>query len=285
MNLQGLCGSRIVSPSSNWRMLFLTKQLLRWGRTAIQLVDFEAGAEFLMIHALYKANGSLVTLQTQCPLQANTQTNKQNQPFYWGFSSYKGCQLKVVLSRIFYTWGIHVKCGGQPWAFWGDAWVEKRALHCYGSFSYLQIAAVLCVVPRLLYHQGWLMGSEASGVMCPPHGYVYYLVPKASSLSFWELQGATNSLQIFPAWSSWNLLWSPQVIVLTHGLKMLLWNSYPLWPQLPLLYNGNNNTSASQSVVNVKLNDAYKIFILVYGTSELSGNFRNRTESRQLKRL
>lgn len=59
MNLERLCSSRTVGLSS-WRILSFTKQLLRWDRTKIQYVDFEAGAELLLVHALYKANESLV---------------------------------------------------------------------------------------------------------------------------------------------------------------------------------------------------------------------------------
>lgn len=58
------------------------------------------------------------------------------------------------------------------------------------------------------------------------------------------------------------MLRSEQVTVLTHGLKMLSWDRYSPWPRLPLLYNGNNDMSASQSVVNAKLNNAYKILSL-----------------------
>lgn len=141
MNLEGPF-SRPVSRTVGLSSLGtpgLIKQLLRWGRTAIQYMDFEGGAEFWLVHALFKANQCLCQILYSWSI-AKAFLLELFQP------SYQGCQIKVALPRIFCTWGSH----GH---FEVMTSVGKEGLHCDGNFRHPQMAMVLFVVSGLLYHQ------------------------------------------------------------------------------------------------------------------------------------
>lgn len=254
MNLVGLYIWRTVGPSS-WSTPGLIKQLLRWGRTVIQYEDFEAGPDFRLVHALCKTNECLCWILYSLSI-AKT--------FLVELFQSSGLSTESSTARNILHWGHSWKTRRQSWPFWGDDFSRERGSSLWWNLpSPSDSCGVICSVQ-----------APVSPVLTDGQGSQWYDVPSSrrSVLSRAQTQLSASlpgvhklSLLFSLAWTSCNTFCSPQLKVLTYALKILPWNSYPLWPWLPLLHNAINKLS-------VKLNNTSKIFIFVYGTSE-SQNF------------